>query len=199
LPHLRDENGIPFVIFLALLLKNYIKVRMKKHEDLQFNNVLANFFFIVNFFALQLMNSILQIFNCVQIGSDVVLYQEPSLSCKTPTWKGFVFFVIVFFVLYAVVLPWTVWKKIKMAKQSGDSDVQNLLVGTIADQYHHDCQWFEAFRHIIRFCFLFIRDIIPFASNTKIILLQITLIVNLLAESKFQPFRDFNLGVLSQM
>jgi hypothetical protein len=189
---------MPVIFLIFLVLENIILKLLKIIRQLSWFKIASNFTFIANFFAIQLLSSLLQIFSCVDAGGGVfVVKQDPTTRCFEGNWYRFVSFVIVLLLLYFIAYPvFLIWR-FRKAKRLGETDVLKELFAPLFQNYRQGYEWFELVRVGFRIGFVMVRDVFVLSSSAKVVFLGLLLMILLYIESENHPYVDRHFQSLS--
>jgi hypothetical protein len=164
---------LPIIFTVVLSFSRVIGVLLKVRRTFDFKELITQSIFVANFFAVQLLNAMFQVFNCRELSPGLfVIYQEPSVKCYDQSWWSFVAVDITFMFLYAVLGPFFFWHHFKKHKFNSldDKGMHKSLVEPLVRQYRKGAAWFEFVRLLLRLGFILLRDAVQMTSSGKIIL-----------------------------
>jgi hypothetical protein len=188
---------MPVIFSLFLLVRKWIYSMLKPELTFSVMHIFSGTLFITNFFSIQLISSMLQVFNCVDNGSGTfVVKQAPSISCSDSAWKRFVSFDVAAMIGYFIVLPGMV---IFIFKKSDQVRREKFLSSVIQPLYRPGGEWYELFRFAFRIVFVIVRDAIHISNASKASLLVLLMLVCIWVETNSRPFQNSQLQALSIM
>jgi hypothetical protein len=173
------------LIFGTALIMQYFFLWITKRIRLPLLNLFSNFVFIANFFSVQLLSSLLQVFNCTFTGEQLVMSQDPSIVCGSEVWKRFVAFDVVFFILYVIVVPASVYHLLRKSSQQ----VMQAF-GFMTRPYIAGKEWFEYAKFLFRLGFVLLRDVLRITDVAKIVFLELWLLIFLWITYNFRPYAE---------
>jgi hypothetical protein len=184
--------SMPMIFSLVLILENLLMYAFKFTRKLSLLKISAHAIFLTNFFSIQLFSSMLQVFNCVdsQSALGLVVSQEPSVTCYDQNWNYFVVFDGFCMFIYMVVVPLTLFFKIRKWVKAGDKESMYILTKSFAQFYREGCTWFEVVKVIIRLGFVLVRDALQLSLSSKITFLGILLMILIWLESRTRPYAE---------
>jgi hypothetical protein len=186
-PVLLVKITLPFIFLIFSIGVELIATR-GKIVDLA--KTISHFLFITNFFSIQLFSAMFQSFNCVkQNDGALVLFNEPSISCRSSDWSTFVGVDSCFIFFYVVIIPGLCIWKWRFAENAPSESTRRLL-GPLTQTYRKGAEWFELNRIIFRLAFVIIRDVLQVSSTMKISLLIFLLMYQAFVESRSQPYAE---------
>jgi uncharacterized membrane protein len=186
---------LPVIVFLSLASINYVRYLMKRTARVSRFAVLSKCVYIVNFFSIQLLSSLIQPFNCVQSGGKLVMAVDPSVECLGQSWNNFIVFDVFFVSLYFVLTP-----AILICKFRHDSGGQwHEVVRPLVQGYRPGAEWFEIVRFLFRVSFVLIRDTLNLSTEGKGIFLTLILLSVLWIESRSRPYANPAIQDLSML
>jgi hypothetical protein len=180
---LRFKIILPFILFVLISVDCLIMVALKKLPKFSFLNVVSRTIYITYFFAIQLLSSMFQVFNCVQSGSKTLLNADPSIECFASEWGNFMIFDGIFIAFYVFIVPGFVIFLFRSGKKKNIDLIKPLFQG-----YREGAEWFEFVRFLFRFGFVLIRDAFGFDSSSKVLFLAFLLLSVLWVESRARPY-----------
>eukprot|EP00475_Leptophrys_vorax_P013385 TRINITY_DN19774_c0_g2_i1.p1 TRINITY_DN19774_c0_g2~~TRINITY_DN19774_c0_g2_i1.p1 ORF type:complete len:639 (+),score=117.60 TRINITY_DN19774_c0_g2_i1:130-1917(+) len=144
---------------------------------------------ICNLFALTLMSTMLQIFNCFDSGNGrFVVFREPSIECYSPAWRNQAVFHSFMILLYMGVLPMSfAFIAFKIKKSQGLAAFLG-FVRPIVGKYRDGAEWFELVKLFFKFGIVVIRDALSISSGIKIPILSFVMMVMWLIELRVRPY-----------
>jgi hypothetical protein len=189
---------MPIMFFVVLLLECVILQLFRRLKEIKWTKLLSSFTFITNFFAVQILSSLLQIFSCTDGGrGTMVMKQDPQALCYDTPWYQFVVFVVIFLVAYFLIFPAFLAVKFTKAKKHGDHQVLNLLFRPLFHNYREGCEWFELIRLASRVIFVLVRDVFNLTGSAKVSFLALMLMVLLYIETQSLPYTEKHYQSLS--
>eukprot|EP00475_Leptophrys_vorax_P008783 TRINITY_DN1572_c0_g1_i3.p1 TRINITY_DN1572_c0_g1~~TRINITY_DN1572_c0_g1_i3.p1 ORF type:complete len:851 (-),score=139.88 TRINITY_DN1572_c0_g1_i3:150-2702(-) len=190
---LRIKILMPLGFVLFVIVQNYIVVLMKKGRKLNLLRICSQAIFISNFFSIQLLSSMFQIFNCVDsgdVGHQYVLSQNPSIVCFSTTWIGFVVFDSFFILLYLVLVPLGLIFFYIQCKKYKDEKSFKSFFKPLTKGYRDGVEWFELVKFLFRLVFVLLRDTLRLEGNSKILFLVVLLVILVWIESHAHPYEE---------
>jgi hypothetical protein len=175
------------IIFVIGVFKDHHHFQSVKDSFLK---AFAYMVFAANFFSIQILSSMMQVFNCVSTGMDgIKVFQDPSITCFDAVWTKFVVFDSCMIFFYLIALPLALVRMFSTSKK-GDSNVMNFILKTLTDGYKEGSEWFEFVRLLLKFGFVLVRDVFRFSSNGKIAFLSLLFLVHVWSESNWRPYEN---------
>jgi hypothetical protein len=186
---LQSKILLPVVFTFFLVAKNFFSEHFFRGNKLSHSQVFSHSVFLINFFSIQLLSSMLQVFNCFSVGTgEKYISQEPSIQCGQAAWYQFILFDVFFIVFYLIMIPSLLVYFFIRAKRTNDSEIIATLIQPLTQNYKEGCEWFEIAKMLFRLCFVLIRDTFQLASGTKIVFLGLLLFIMFWIESLIQPY-----------
>jgi hypothetical protein len=184
---------LPIIFTVVLSISRMISLLLKVRQTFGLKELVSQSIFVANFFAVQLLSAMFQVFNCRELSPGLfVIFQEPSVRCYDKSWWSFVAADITFMFLYAVLGPFFFWYHFKKHKfdTSDDEGLRKSLIEPLIKQYRKGAAWFEFVRLLLRLCFILLRDTIQMTSSGKIIFMVLMLLLVNWIESMVRPYGD---------
>eukprot|EP00475_Leptophrys_vorax_P018162 TRINITY_DN24789_c0_g1_i1.p1 TRINITY_DN24789_c0_g1~~TRINITY_DN24789_c0_g1_i1.p1 ORF type:complete len:614 (-),score=102.05 TRINITY_DN24789_c0_g1_i1:44-1738(-) len=178
------------VIFMALLfLVNAVLVCFKVISEFRLNRLLSQSIFVTNFFAVQLMSSMLQVFNCLDAGNGkFVIQQSPSIQCFSTNWNRFLVFDGFFLVLYILVLPTLVLLLYRASKKK--QDIFDNFIRPLTANVRVGKEWIELVKFFFKLAFVLSRDTFRVSSSFKVCCWGVLLMFLIWIESRARPYES---------
>jgi hypothetical protein len=181
---------LPF-IFVALLFIFRIVRKLLNSHVFSCLSLFAHMLFVANFFSIQILSSMFQIFNCVDTGSTGYrIAQDPSVSCYDRIWKTFVGLDTVMILFYLLVLPSIVIYIFSRYKRTGDKITFDTLIKPLTHGYRDGAEWFELVRLSFKLGFVLVRDVFNLSLSGKIAFLCLLLLILVWSESNCRPYEN---------
>jgi hypothetical protein len=186
---------LPFLILIVMSLEQLVYSIWVRRFSFPLLRMFANFVFVVNFFSVQLLSSMLQIFNCTKSGNNMVVTQEPSVICRSAEWTRFVVFDVFFLVFYVTVVPLIVFllyrsSQWKEGALTSKKEIQETLIKPLTMSYIPGKEWFEISRFVFKLGFILLRDVIRISSSGKITFVGLWMLIFMWMQYHFRPYSE---------
>jgi hypothetical protein len=194
-PILYAKLLFPLFLFFSLLFHRYF---LSKHgKEFSYDSSFSALVFVLNFFSIQLLSSMLEIFNCTKLEDDhYVLTNYPTIQCYAKDWNSGIVVVSVFLFAYLILLPLMIllyYFRTRTAKK------EFTLFAPFLQSYREGYSWFEIIKFCSKLVFVITRDILPISSSSKITLLMFMLLLSVSLESLYRPFKSSVLNSISTL
>eukprot|EP00475_Leptophrys_vorax_P024346 TRINITY_DN33608_c0_g1_i3.p1 TRINITY_DN33608_c0_g1~~TRINITY_DN33608_c0_g1_i3.p1 ORF type:complete len:377 (-),score=69.06 TRINITY_DN33608_c0_g1_i3:57-1187(-) len=184
---------LPFAVGGVVLGNAWAKMRTKERmlsKKAQLK-IFLHCAFVSNFFSIQLLSSMLQIFNCFGDNSGSYrVAQSPDVKCFQKEWQNFLVFDIFMIVFYVLVIPSILIWMYVVARRQGNQKTLNLMVKNLLQGYCVGKEWFEVVRFLFKVGFVLIRDVLALSKNGKISFLCLCLVMLMWCEAGTRPYKD---------
>jgi hypothetical protein len=189
--------ALPLMLWLALIAFHFIARFRNKKSD--FNKVVSICLYIINFFSLQILSSMFQIFNCSEQGGSHWVKADPSIACFGKTWYTVVGVDAGFMAFYLVCIPLYVLRRYHQAKFHTDDPSFQHTFGSLMHSYRPGCKGFEVIRLAFKLSFVLIRDTFNISRVAKTAFLGLLLATNNWFEANHRPYQSEATNSMSQM
>eukprot|EP00475_Leptophrys_vorax_P014801 TRINITY_DN21067_c0_g2_i4.p1 TRINITY_DN21067_c0_g2~~TRINITY_DN21067_c0_g2_i4.p1 ORF type:complete len:139 (+),score=19.84 TRINITY_DN21067_c0_g2_i4:125-541(+) len=137
----------------------------------------------------------LQIYNCVPSDDGkYVVHQEASVVCGSSAWKQFVYFDVVVLSIYLFIFPGMLY-----VLYNFNIEQFKIIISPLVRSYRPGKEWFEIAKQVFHLVCVLIRDTLNVSGTSKMMLLEIALLVFLWVQVHSRPYpenRPLNLSLL---
>eukprot|EP00475_Leptophrys_vorax_P026239 TRINITY_DN3691_c0_g1_i2.p1 TRINITY_DN3691_c0_g1~~TRINITY_DN3691_c0_g1_i2.p1 ORF type:complete len:840 (-),score=134.59 TRINITY_DN3691_c0_g1_i2:908-3427(-) len=180
----------PVLLACLILVERTILLVSGRIAGVSILQVFSTVIFATNFFAVQLLSSMLQIFNCVRTGGYWVVAQEPSQECFSSSWTKFIIFDIFFIFIYVVLLPGIVVGLHRANSTTSKDNIERILVGPLTRAYRKEMRWFEFAKLGFKLCFVLVRDTLSISTSAKVLFISLNLLIFMWMQYTFNPYAE---------
>jgi hypothetical protein len=191
---------LPILFFLFLSFENLL-IKLLKKRAINVSRTIFHSLFVTNFLSLQLMSTMLEVFNCREVSAGVwVVKSQPSIECHSEGWNQYIVFVSFALFFYLFLIPATLVWKYRISKKGEDPDRSFLLLlKPLVSYYRPGAEYFELFRLSFRLVFVLVVQILSLSSASKATFLLLMLGILVWIESNVMPYDDATQQELSML